>query len=162
MTVGSPPMWWHPGAGHACCQLSVGSKSQALKSGLFKLPFTAAIASRFRPHFFFFLKHRNLKHTQTYTNIHTPPLPEVSLAVCRWAFRATALCCVAQVFWLYPSVSYKLAGRAMINIALLWWIYCSNPHAMLTKGCQASSNHDPFRTNTHSVGHRRAWVSHHI
>lgn len=104
----------------------------------------------------------NMKHTAGTDAPQPPLLTDVSLAVCRWAFRATALCCVAQVLWLYPSVSYSLAGRAMLNIVLLWWIYCSNPHTVFTKGCQASSDHDPFRSNTHPLAHRRAWVSHNI
>ena len=55
---------------------------------------------------------------------------------------------------LYPSVSCNLAGRAMFNIALLWWIYCSKPHTVFTRGCQASSDHDPFRSNTHPPAQR--------
>lgn len=66
-----------------------------------------------------------------------PLVTEASPAVCHWAFRAEALRCVAQVCWLYPSVSCNLAGRVMFNIAALWSIYCSNPHTALTQGCQA-------------------------
>lgn len=93
--------------------------------------------------------------THTHTDTHSLPQTDVSVAVCRWAFRATALRCVAQVCWLYPSVSCNLAGRAMFNIALLWWIYCSNPHTVFTRGCQASSDHDPFRSNTHPLAQRQ-------
>lgn len=66
----------------------------------------------------------------------SPSLTDVSLAVCRWTFRAAALRCIAQVCRLYPSVSCRLAGRAMFNITLLWWIYCSKPHTACTEGSQ--------------------------
>lgn len=153
-------MWWHPGAGHACCLLSVGREREAWVDHLRLLYLATLSHSLLKTSMSHVAVTWNILQEQMHTRL--PPLTDVIPAVCRWAFRATALRCIAQVFWLYPSVSYNLAGRAMFNIALLWWIYCSNPHTVLTKGCQASSDHDPFRSNTHLLAHGRAWVSHNI
>lgn len=65
-------------------------------------------------------------HESCYTgNTQARPPPSGRGAVWRWAFRAKAVCCGAQVRRLYPSASCKLAGGAVFNTAALWLIYCA-------------------------------------
>lgn len=110
----------------------------------------------------FVLKSTLSWHYKTWNSKNNPVMTHVAVTWCitkqmlpclTWspsrggALSAATLHHVAQVFWLHPSVSNNVAGQAMFNRAVPWWICCWNPFVVLsTKGCQTMPAMTPWGT----------------